>query len=498
MRIKFLPVCGVAFLAVACSKKGALPELETPAGNRAAARGEESPGPPVVALRPGSYAYPLKVSANARYLVDQNNKPFRIQGDSAQSLIVNLTAAEAESYLSDRQAKGFNTVNINLLEHKFGVNAPADRNGNAPFATPGDFSTPNEAYFAFADSIIDLAASKGMLVSLAAMYLGYKGGDEGWWAALTSPPNTQEVCYKFGLYIGNRYKNRKNILWVIGGDYLPPAGSEGETRLHKFMEGVKAANARELWAGDWNAPGISTDERAFASSMDLNAVYTSGSAAHSGTTYVEARTAYNDSPPRPAYLKETGYENEKWVPGDPASVREHEYWAILGGATAGGFFGHRDIWEFATENWWSGYAFGHGPWQKALDSPGSLDMMHLGQLLDSLPWYELAPSEAGGMKKLVTAGGGNYEQLDYVTAAASADGKVLLAYVPPTAKGSRSISIDMTALSGAARGRWFDPASGGFVEVPENPFPNAGSRRFETPGKNSSGATDWVLVLQVK
>jgi len=232
--------------------------------------------------------------------------------------------------------------------------------------------------------------------------------------------------------------------------------------------------------------------------MDLNAVYTSGSAAHSGTTYVEARTAYNDSPPRPAYLKETGYENEKWVPGDSASVREHEYWAILGGATAGGFFGHRDIWEFATENWWSGYAFGHGPWQKALDSPGSLDMMHLGQLLDSLPWYELAPSEAGGMKKLVTAGGGNYEQLDYVTAAASADGKVLLAYVPPTAKGSRSISIDMTALSGAARGRWFDPASGGFVEVPENPFPNAGSRRFETPGKNSSGATDWVLVLQVK
>jgi hypothetical protein len=65
-----------------------------------------------------TYAYPLKVSEDRRYLVDQNNKPFRIQGDSAQSLIANLTYAEAQLYFSDRQAKGFNTININLLEHK--------------------------------------------------------------------------------------------------------------------------------------------------------------------------------------------------------------------------------------------------------------------------------------------------------------------------------------------------------------------------------------------
>lgn len=480
------------FLALACSEKGA------PAGNRAAAQVEEPLGPPVVVTSADSYAYPLKISANHRYLVDQNNKPFRIQGDSAQSLIANLTAAEVESYLLDRQAKGFNTVNINLLEHKFAVNAPADRNGNAPFTTAGDFSTPNEAYFAFADSMIDLAASKGMLVSLAVMYLGYKGGDEGWWAALTSPPNTQAVSYKFGLYIGNRYKNRKNILWVIGGDYLPPAGSEGEARLHKFMEGVKAAGAKQLWTGDWNAPCISTDERAFASSMDVNAVYSSGSPAHPGATYVEARNAYNDSPTRPVYLKETGYEDENWVPGDRASVRAYQYWAILGGSTAGGFFGHRDIWEFATEKWSSGFAFGHGPWHKALDSPGSRDMMHLGQLLDALPWYQLIPSGSGGMKKLVTQGGGTYEQLDYVTAAATSDGKVLLAYVPPTAKGSPSIRIDMTALNGVAGGRWFDPASGGSVEISEAPLMNTGTRSFAPPGKNSSGATDWVLVLEVK
>jgi len=188
------------------------------------------------------YVFPLKVSGNGRYLVDQENRPFRIQGDSAQSLIANLTISEAETYLSDRKAKGFNSINMNLLEHKFAIKAPANRRGDAPFKTPEDFSKPNEAYFAFADSILDLAASKGMLVSLAVMYLGYAGGEEGWWQALNKPSNSQAVCFQFGKFIGHRYKNRRNILWVIGGDYMPPADSEGEKRLHSFMEGIKAAN----------------------------------------------------------------------------------------------------------------------------------------------------------------------------------------------------------------------------------------------------------------
>ena len=486
MRITFLLVCAFPFVLMGCSREDAASSHPT-----------KSRPLPVVVTVAETYTYPLKVSRNNRYLVDQNNKAFRIQGDSAQSLIANLTLAEAEIYLADRQAKGFNSVNINLFEHKFAVRSPANRRGDVPFTTLGDFSTPNESYLAFADSILDLAASKGMLVSLAVMYLGNQGGDEGWWTTLTGPANTPDVCYKFGLYVGNRLKEHKNILWVIGGDYLPPAGSEGETRLHKFMEGIKAAaGPAQLWAGDWNAPGLSTDERAFAASMDINAVYTAGDAQHTGTTYVEAGVAYNYSPPRPAYLKETGYENENWAPGDRASVRSYEYWAVLGGSTEGGFFGNRDIWEFSTESWWSGYSFGHGPWQKALDSPGSLDMMHLGQLLDAVPWYDLIPSGAGGMKKLVTSGEGTFGKTDYVAAAATANGRALLAYVPPGRKVSRTISIDMTALSSPVFAQWFDPTAGILLDVPGNRFPNHGEMSFTSSGRNSAGATDWVLVLQ--
>jgi Protein of unknown function (DUF4038)/Putative collagen-binding domain of a collagenase len=441
-------------------------------------------------------AFPLRVSANSRYLEGQDGRPFRIQGDSAQSLIANLTYAEAETYFADRQRKGFNSININLLEHKFALHAPANRNGDAPFRTAGDFATPNEAYFSFADAILELAATNGIVVSLAPMYLGVDGGNEGWWSTLTNPANTQEISYKFGLYIGNRYKKYKNILWVIGGDFNPPEGSEGEIRLHRLLEGIKAAGATQLWAGDWHAPCLSTDEKAFTSLMDLNAVYTYGDAKQPGTTFVEARRAYSYSPPHPAYLKETGYEDEKWVPGDRASVRKYEYWAVLGGTTAGFFFGNRDVWEFATETWWSGFSFGHEPWRKALDSPGASDMMHLGKLLDSVPWYDLVPSGLGGMKKLVIEGGGSNEGLDQFTAAATADGRALVAYVPPEAKASNTIRIDMTALRGVARARWFDPSSGVFAEVPGGPFQNQSDRVFTTAGKNSEGARDWVLVLQ--
>src|SRR6266498_2363927 len=63
--------------------------------------------------------YPLKVSANGRYLVDQTNKPVFWTGDSAWSLMVQLTNSDVDYYLNDRQQKGFNVILVNLLEHKY-------------------------------------------------------------------------------------------------------------------------------------------------------------------------------------------------------------------------------------------------------------------------------------------------------------------------------------------------------------------------------------------
>lgn len=123
--------------------------------------------------------YPLKVSENKRYLVDRNNQPVLIHGDTAWSLITGVTKAEAEQYLENRRQKGFNAIIVNLIEHKF--KGPANRDGENPFTTAGDFATPGEKYFTHADWVIRKAAEKGIVVFLFPLYLGYEGTDEGWW-----------------------------------------------------------------------------------------------------------------------------------------------------------------------------------------------------------------------------------------------------------------------------------------------------------------------------
>jgi hypothetical protein len=45
-------------------------------------------------------------SANHRYLVDQNGRPFLLQGDAAWLLIVGLSDADVELYLKNRREKG--------------------------------------------------------------------------------------------------------------------------------------------------------------------------------------------------------------------------------------------------------------------------------------------------------------------------------------------------------------------------------------------------------
>jgi hypothetical protein len=446
---------------------------------------------------PGCFSYtapvgalfPLTVAPSGRYLVDQSGMPFRIHGDTAWSMIANLTYAEANTYLDDRRAKGFNTVLVNLLERRFAVNAPANRNGDAPFITANDFSTPNEAYFAFADSIIDLAASKDMLVLLTYMYLG-SNPSEGWSGQLTSAANTQAVCYDFGLYLGNRYKDRANIVWVAGGDLSPAAGSEMERRLHKIMEGIAAASGASLLdTAHWSSGHVSTDQSAFAGEVDLNAAYVYG------TPYTETLSGYERAPAIPTFLLETGYEAESWVPGDRASIRSYSYTSYLT-AIGGVFYGHRDIWEFSTSSWSSGYPFGSQPWQQSLDAPGALDMAHMDQLLDATSWWDLVPSDTAGMRLLVTAGGGSFNNSNYVTAAAQPSGGLLLAYIPPTGTGSRTITIDMEAMSGPARARWFNPTNGTFIGIGTS-LPNVGVRQFTTLGDNGTGTNDWVLIVDI-
>src|SRR5262249_17907165 len=129
-----------------------------------------------------------------------------------------------------------------------------------------------------------------------------------------------------------------------------------------------------------------------------------------------------------------------------------------------------------------------GSWQNWLDSQLAGDMTRLGDLFSTRDWYNLVPDQN---HTLVTAGYGTYGDSDYVTAAATADGTLAMAYCP----GSATLTVDMSQFSGPVVARWFDPTNGTYTTVSGSMFANSGSVDFSTPGTNSNGDSDWVLVL---
>ena len=165
--------------------------------------------------------FPLTISPDKKYLVDAQEKPFLIQGDSAWSTIAELSNPSALRYLDDRKKRGFNTLLVNLIEHKFTSHSPRWLNASnvAPFADVNDFTTANEAYFAHADWFIREAGKRGFLILLAPCYIGWQCADDGWCAEMKL--NGVEKLRKYGLYLGKRYKDFPNILWVEGGDHTP-------------------------------------------------------------------------------------------------------------------------------------------------------------------------------------------------------------------------------------------------------------------------------------
>ena len=445
-----------------------------------------------------SYEYPLLVAPGGRHLVDQRGTPFLIKGETAWLALVNLTEAEQELYLADRSAKGFNLIEVMLTNHDYTSSPPppANRAGQQPFTKPGDFSTPDDAYFDRAAAFVDRAAAHGIVVLLAPNYLGFDGGREGFWQDLNAPVNTRAACSGFGRYLGTRFKRKRNLLWLAGGDFAPPAGSEGEARHREIIDGIRAAGASQPWTGHWNfghQGGISTDEARFADAMALNGVY------QYANTYRYAGRAYDVQPTRPVFLLESTYEHEH-AAGNTQPFRKAWWWAMLSGGT-GVLWSNTFLWMCEAARGTYRVEYGDvdhaiSSWSAELESNGTLEALHLHAFFEGLPWHRLVPAgPASGLRGLVSSW--QWWGQRRIVAAATREGDLIVAYVPPTGSGSRSFAIDLSRMRGPARGRWYDPSTGGWVPI-DGVLPASAGVALETPGANGAGTNDWALVVEAR
>ena len=406
-----------------------------------------------ISLPAADSAYPLKIHPDRRHLADRSGNPFLLQGDAAWSLISGLTKEQVELYLEDRRQKGFNTLMVNLIEHKF--KGPENRYGALPFPA-GDFSAPNETYFAHADWVIQRAGEKQMQVLLAPIYLGYRGTDEGWYEETLR--NGPLKCREYGRYVGRRYGKFNNVLWLIGGDRNP---GEALDSVNAVAAGIKEVDQRHLFTAHCAPEASAIDEYATGHWLDLNVTYSYE------IVHRHLVADYNRSPVMPFFLIESTYEGEHNATG--VQIRRQAYWAILCGAT-GQIMGNRPMWLFDPG------------WQKALDSPASQDMVFLKSLFLSRPWHRLVPDQR---HEVVVDGVGELRGLDTLTAALTDDRATLMAYLPT----QRAITVDMTKISGTrANAWWFNPRSGQTTSSGE--LVTEGKKQFLPPGDG-----DWVLIV---
>ncbi len=423
----------------------------------------------------GAPAYPLKTSGNGRYLVDQKGVPFLIAGESPQALMVNLSESEAEVFFANRQSHRFNAVWINLLCRP-GTGGRADGStfdGLHPFRTPDDLSTPNEAYFARCDRMIELAAKHGLLVILDPC--------ETIDHLKMMVSNGPEKCRAFGRYLGDRYKRFDNLLWMHGNDFSGWKQAESDAAVRAVALGIRDRDDRHLHTIELG-PRISgsLDDPAWAPIIGLCASYTYF------PTYAQVLKDYNRARGMPVFMVESDYEFER--DSTPAILRRIEYWSNLSGA-AGQLYGNGFTWPFKSG------------WKEKLDTPGAIQMAYVQAFFEPRAWYDLVPDQK---HTVLVAGYGTFDSTttdgncfvmtsDYVTAARTPDGTLVMAYLPSR----RTITVDLSTLSGAATARWYDPSRGTYANAAEQlTVPNSGKHAFTPPGNNADGDGDWVLVLE--
>jgi hypothetical protein len=416
--------------------------------------------------------FPLKPSANNRYLVDQNNVPFLMIGDAPQAMVGNLSVAQAKFFIKNRATYGVNALWVNLLCDSYtACNSDGTTfDGIAPFTTPGDLSTPNPAYFDRAAAMIDAAAAKGMVVLLDPIETG------GWLGVLDA--NGVQKARHYGAFLGNRFKDHPNIIWMSGNDFQSWRDSAQNRLVRAVMLGLADTDASHIQT-------IELDYYVSASMQDgplrpllgLDAVYTYR------PTYAEELAEYKRTDFRPTFLVEANYEFEQnggTDGGSTENLRRQEYWTALSGTT-GQLYGSAYSWRL------------QGDWADNLDTVGILQLSYLRQLLRTRKWYDFVPDRD---HQVLVKGFGHYSKDDsittdtYATAARTTDGSLVMAYLPDI----RKVTFDMSKLSGQVTARWFDPSNAAFTDI--GSFANTGTQDFTPPGNNGDGDGDWVLLLE--
>jgi hypothetical protein len=419
----------------------------------------------------------LKVSENKRFLIFDDGTPFYYLGDTGWELFHRLNKDETEKYLENRRAKGFTVIQAVALAELDGLNTP-NAEGNKALID-NDPLKPNEAYFAHVDWVIKKAQEKGIFIGLLPTW-GDKVDPNSWGKG----PKifNKENAFKYGQWIGNRYKDLKNIIWINGGDR--DGGGDNKAIWDAIGNGIKSVDKNHLMTFHPWGERSSSEWYQESSWLDFNMCQT-GHGQRSYAIYKRIIVRdYNMTPVKPCFDGEPRYEDHPvgWNPNilgwfDEADIRQAMYWNLFSGG-----FGH----TYGCHPVWQMLAPGREPvglarhnWYDVLDLPGAFDLIHARRLLESRPFLTRVPDQS----LIVPA---YFPETDYVVAT-KGDGYAFIYF--PTGW-SAEINLDKIGAK-TINAYWFDPRNGESKLIETTT--GTGIRKF-TPPTNGRG-NDWILVL---
>jgi len=418
----------------------------------------------------------LKVSENKHFLVFDDGTPFFYLGDTGWELFHRLTKDEAEKYLENRRQKGFTVIQAVALAELDGLNTP-NAEGEKPLVD-NDPLKPNEKYFAHVDWVIRKAAEKGIFIGLLPTW-----GDkiDKQWGVGPEIFNADNA-FKYGQWIGKRYRDFKNIIWVNGGDRS--GGDKNFPVWEALAKGIKSVDKNHLMTH--HPMGGFSSSKWFHNSdwLDFNMTQTG----HCERSYSVYKTMiaddYSKMPTKPCFDGEPRYEDHPvcWNPGvlgwfDDADVRQAAYWNLFSGGF-GHTYGCHAIWQFLAPGR-EPIGFARNSWMADLDLPGASDLIHIRRLMLSRDFLSRIPDQNMVLNKYMP-------ETDYIVATRGKNYAFI--YIPT----GITAEVNLAPI-GAKQVKvwWYNPRDGKaqFIETADG----KGNKSYTPPTRGRGN--DWLLVI---
>ncbi len=411
--------------------------------------------------------FPLKISANGRYFVDQTGRPFLWHADTPWELFSKISKDEALLYLDKRKAQGFTTIAVMLSPHT--ETSKSKAGGHTMFNPTNDITKPNMGYFDHAAWVVKEAEKRGIQVAILSLWFGCCKTNHHHFAPFLNDNNART----YGTFLGTHFKDNPNIFWLHGGDSSPIRNDNNlnfdkTNAVRELAAGIDATGAPHLQSYDGRPVGGTLATELSLSLFPGDTWLDFGMISSYTPYYQHFQDAYKITPVRPLVLSRSRLE-ETWQPWTPLRIRQQPYWALFAGA-AGQTFGQEGVYQFG------------GKWKEKLETPGTKEMIYCKRLMDSRPWHLLEPDSDNTW---LTAGQGKKGDLDFAVAALAKDGSFGFIYT----SSKRVLKVDLTKHSGSKTDAfWFNPRAGTTQKI--GTFDKVGSRDFTPPQ-----GEDWVLVL---